>query len=209
VVGIAGDMRRDDVAMAPVPAVFVPVAQEPSPALSIVVRSAAEHDTLFTAARSIVAAAMPGVPIYAPRMLASLRRDALGSERLAAVLLTAFGGVALVLSTIGIYGVTRYIVEQRTGELGVRAALGASARDLIRLVLRRVTGSIAVGAALGVVCGAACLRLLTAAVSGVTVPGSWIVLVAAAPLILVTFTAAYLPARRAASANAVEALRAP
>jgi len=209
VVGIAGDMRRDDVAMAPVPAVFVPVAQEPSPALSIVVRSAAEQDTLFTAARSIVASAMPGVPIYAPRMLASLRRDALGSERLAAVLLTAFGGVALVLSTIGIYGVTRYIVEQRTGELGVRAALGATARDLLGLVLRRVTGSIAVGAALGVVCCAACLRLLTAAVSGVTVAGSWIVLVAAAPLILVTFTAAYLPARRAASANAVEALRVP
>jgi putative ABC transport system permease protein len=208
VVGVTGDMRRDPLRIASAPAVFVPLAQEPALALSIVVRSAAEQDTLFTAARSIVAHAMPGIPIYAPRMLRSLRRDALGSERLAAVLLTAFSGVVLLLSTIGIYGVTRYIVEQRTGELGVRIALGAGARDLIGLVLRRTTRTVAVGAGVGVMCGGASLRLLSAAVPAVTVPGAWIVLLAAAPLIVVTFTAAYLPARRAGHIDAAAALRA-
>jgi hypothetical protein len=208
VVGIAGDMRRDPLTTTSAPAVFVPLSQEPSAELSIVVRSAAEQDTLFAAARSLVVDVMPGVPIFAPRMLGSLRRDALGSERLAAVLLSAFGGVVLVLSTIGIYGVTRYIVEQRTGELGVRTALGASAGELVGLVLRRITRSVALGGVVGVIGGQASLRLLSAAVPGVAVPGAWIVLLAAAPLIIVTFTAAYLPARRAGRVDAAAALRA-
>jgi putative ABC transport system permease protein len=207
VVGVAGDMRRDPLRNVSAPAVFVPLTQEPAPALSIVVRSAAEQDALFTAARSIVADAMPSTPIYAPRMLTALRRDALGPERLAAVLLTAFGGVVLLLSTIGIYGVTRYVVEQRTGELGVRIALGASARDLVGLVLQRTTRTVAVGAVIGLMCGGVSLRLLSAAVPGVTVPGAWIVPLAAAPLMVVTFTAAYLPARRAGRLDAAAALR--
>ncbi len=207
VVGVSGDMRREGVATAAAPAVFVPVAQEPSPAMSIVMRTSADQDGLFAAARSIVAASTPGVPVYAPRTLASLRRDALGSERLAAVLLTAFAADAVLLSTVGVYGVTRYAVEQRAGEMGVRVALGASARDLVVLALTRTVRSIATGGAAGVLGSAAVLRVLAASVPAVALPGAWMAVAAAAPFIAVTLAAAYIPARAAGAADPVEALR--
>ncbi|HZT77116.1 MAG TPA: ABC transporter permease [Vicinamibacterales bacterium] len=199
VVGVAADMRREGVVTPAAPAVFVPVAQEPAAALSVLLRTTGAQAALFAAARSVVAGAAPDIPVYAPRTLSSLRRDALGSERLAAVLLTAFGVVALALSTIGIYGVTRYLVEQRRDELGLRLALGADPRGLVALVLRRTAATLAAGAIAGVGCSWVAMRLLAAVIVGVR-PNSVLACGAAGvPLIVAAVIAAYLPARRAAA----------
>ena len=207
VVGVAADLRRDGIATPAAPAVFVPVRQEPAAALSVLLRAPGDQQGLFGAARQALAAIAPDVPVYAPQTLASLRRDALGSERLAAVLLVALALAALALSTIGIYGVTRYIVEQRTGEFGIRLALGAAPSDLVTLVVSRTARNAAVGIAVGVGCSWIVLRMLTAAIVGLDGAGVWLFAAAALPLVAAAGVAAYLPARRAAATSPVEALR--
>jgi predicted permease len=134
--------------------------------------------------------------------------DSYGSQRLAAHLLEIFGGTALLLCVAGLYGLLAYIVTQRTRELGVRVALGASRGNLLWLVMRQAAVMLLVGVALGSALALASGRLVRGFLYGVSAHDGWTLGAAAMLLFMTGLAAAYLPARRAAGVDPMEALRA-
>lgn len=134
--------------------------------------------------------------------------DSFGSQRLAAHLLEIFGGSALLLCLAGLYGLLRYTVTQRTREMGVRIALGAQRRHVVSLVMRQAGIMLMVGLALGTALALASARLIQGFLYGVTAHDGWTLVCAAALLLVSGMSAAYLPARSAASVDPMKALRA-
>jgi predicted lysophospholipase L1 biosynthesis ABC-type transport system permease subunit len=134
--------------------------------------------------------------------------DSFGSQRLAAHLLEIFGGSALLLCVAGLYGLLAYVVSQRTRELGLRIALGAQRADLSWLVLRQAGGMLLIGVAVGAGLAWASARLVRGFLYGVQAHDGWTLAGAAVLLFLSGMLAAYIPARRAANVDPMEALRA-
>jgi ABC-type antimicrobial peptide transport system permease subunit len=155
---------------------------------------------------SKVAAVDPGIPITGLRTQEEQVRQAVGRELLFAQLLAAFSAFALLLACIGLYGITSYAVARRRPELGVRIALGAQPRQIVRLVLGQVLGLTAVGVIAGVVAAYLLGPLVQSMLYGVA-PGDFALLLAASLVMAVTAVAsAWLPALRAARTDALEVL---
>jgi ABC-type antimicrobial peptide transport system permease subunit len=134
--------------------------------------------------------------------------QALGQARLMMWLLGIFAGVALLLASIGIYGAVAYSVEQRTGEIGVRMALGAQTADVLRLVVRQGMAPVLLGLIIGIVTALALGRLLTTQLYQVSPHNPALLAATALTLGAVALLACFLPARRATFVNPIEALRA-
>jgi hypothetical protein len=134
--------------------------------------------------------------------------DSYGSQRLAAHLLEIFGGAALLLCIAGLYGLLAYIVSQRTRELGVRIALGANRENLLWMVMRQAGVMLLAGVAVGLALAFAAGRLVGRFLYGVSPHDAWVMAGAPALLLITGLVAAYMPARRAASVDPMEALRA-
>jgi len=134
--------------------------------------------------------------------------QSLGSERLISLLSSAFAGVALLLSGIGIFGLLALRVQQRRQEIGVRMAIGADRSDVLRMILGEAVGIIGAGTLVGVAMAAACGALVRRFLYGVTASDPWVAAGSVGVLLMVGLVAAALPARRAASVNPVEALKA-
>ena len=149
----------------------------------------------------------PGLPILQPSTLDEILELSLGQRRLFMTLIASFAGVALLLATVGIYGAVAYTVEQRTGEIGVRMALGAQTRDVLRLVVRQGMTPVLIGLALGIAGALAMGRLLTAQLYQVSAYNPALLAATAALLAAVSLLACLLPARRATLVNPIQALR--
>jgi ABC-type antimicrobial peptide transport system permease subunit len=134
--------------------------------------------------------------------------DSIGVQKLAAGVVGVFGGLALLITLIGLYGLLTYIVEQRTREIGIRMALGADRVAVITMVIRQALLYMALGAAAGVCIALWSNRLLHAFLYGVTASGPWTVALAPIGLVLCGLAAAAVPAGRAARLNPVDAIRA-
>ena len=186
---------------------FRPMAQSPQSHLTIMLRTSAAPEALANAVRAAAAAIDPTQPVHRVRTARSLVDQGLGNISLLGTLLGAFAALGLALAAIGIYGVTSYSVIQRTGEIGIRMALGARRRDVLWLVLAKGARPILLGAALGVGGAYAVARLLVAAIP--TLPTRDPATLPAITLVLVTVAllACYLPARRAAKVDPMVALR--
>ena len=149
----------------------------------------------------------PGLAIVLPQSMDAIVALALGQQRLLMMLLSIFAAVALLLATVGIYGAVAYTVEQRTGEIGVRMALGAETRDILRLIVRQGMKPVGVGLVVGVAAALAIGRVIatqlfqTSAYNPVLLTATLSILAAAA------LAACLLPARRAALIDPVQALR--
>jgi ABC-type antimicrobial peptide transport system permease subunit len=145
--------------------------------------------------------------IFGDETMESLIADSTAQRRFAMILLGAFAAVALILASIGIYGVITYVVGQRTQEIGIRIALGAQRKDVLGLILWQGTRLALLGAAIGIGCALALTRLMSDLLYGIgaTDPATFAGL--ALVLIVVAITACYLPARRAMRVNPVTALR--
>ena len=139
--------------------------------------------------------------------LEQIKSESLGQNRLRTVLLGAFAGLALLLAAIGIYGVISYSVAQRTHEMGVRAALGASYWDQVRLVLGSGLSLTAVGLVAGVLGSLGLTHLLASLLCGVSPRDPWTLAVVGAVLAVVAIAACYIPARRATRVDPMVALR--
>jgi putative ABC transport system permease protein len=208
IVGIIGDVRSQRIAELPDMEFYLPWAQENFPFLSIAVRSNLKLDAITKLVQSAVTKVDPGVAIAIPEMMDTVVAQARGQARLMMWLLGIFAGVALLLASIGIYGAVAYSVEQRTGEIGVRMALGAQTRDVLRLVVKQGMRPVVVGLAVGIALAYTVGRLIksqlyeVSAHNPVLLAGS-IVLLAAIALL-----ACLLPARRAAQVDPIQALRA-
>lgn len=216
IVGIIDDERQVKIGEPSQPEVEVCLQQltpssgfyQPSTvAMDLAVRTERAPDAIIPELRSILGQANPDLPHATFNTMDQVVEDSFGSQRLAAHLLEIFGGVALLLCLAGLYGLLRYTVAQRTREMGVRIALGAQRRDVVSLVMRQACLMLLVGLALGTALAMASARLVHGFLYGVTAHDGWTLACAAVLLLLSGLSAAYLPARRAASVDPVKALR--
>jgi putative ABC transport system permease protein len=175
--------------------------------MTVVIRSSVEPNQMAAAAREQVRAIDSEQPIYAVRTLEEIRSDSIAPERLNLTLLGVFAAVALVLALVGIYGVMSYAVSQRTHEIGIRMALGAQARDVMRLVVRQGMALALAGVAIGLVAAFALTRLMERLLFDVKAADPLTFAVIALLLIVVALMACYIPARRATKVDPMVALR--
>jgi putative ABC transport system permease protein len=187
---------------------YRPWAQENFPFLNIAVRSSFKLDAITRLVQSAVTKVDPGIAIAIPQMMDTVVAQARGQARLMMWLLGIFAGVALLLASIGIYGAVAYSVEQRTGEIGVRMALGAQTADVLRLVVRQGMAPVLLGLIVGMAAALALGRLLTTQLYQVSPHNPALLAVTALTLGAVALLACFLPARRATFVNPIEALRA-
>lgn len=218
VVGVADDVRAAGLDEPPVEAVYLPVVPPDSVRLWGPVRSmtlAIESTTsrpeqLAAAVRRIVRDLDPGVPVGAVRTMDDViaAHDSISRVSFAMVLLGIAAGVALLLGAVGLYGVIAYVVGQRTGEIGVRMALGARNGQVAGLVVRQSAVLTLAGVGIGVVAALGTVRLLRSLLFGVGTTDPATLAGVSVLLIAVALVASFLPARRAAAVDPVEALRA-
>jgi predicted permease len=186
---------------------FVPMTQAASSYLTIALRTSLTPEALANTLRATIAGIDPDLPVYRIRTARAAVNQGLGSISLLGSLLGAFATIGLILSAIGIYGVVSYTVVQRTGELGIRMALGAQARDVLWLVLGKGAVLIVIGALLGGLGGYVVSRLLISLIPSLPTRDPLIVLVAGLALVAVALIACFIPARRATRVDPLVALR--
>ena len=206
IVGIVGDIRHRGLDLPALPEFYVPLAQAPYNAMILTVRSTQDPRSLTSAIRREVQAIDPAQPIAHVRTLEQVIADSVAPRRLSVMLLAIFAGVALVLASVGIYGVMSFLVLQRTHEIGVRMALGAQRSDVLRLVISHAGILIGAGTILGLIIAllsTSVLRSVLYEVSTLDVPTFLFVTLA---LAFVALIASYIPARRATRADPMLAL---
>jgi putative ABC transport system permease protein len=207
IVGVVGNTKLYGLANPARLEVYVPLQQYPQNDMNLVVKSAVNPSALISEIRGAVASIDKGQPIFAISTMKQLVSDSSAERRITLVLLGAFSGLALVLAAIGIYGVLSYSAAQRTHEIGIRMALGAQKRDVLRVVLGQGMTLAAIGVGIGIVAALGLTRLMASLLYGVkpTDPLTF----TAVSFILggVALAACYIPARRAASVDPIEALR--
>jgi putative ABC transport system permease protein len=208
VVGVVRDVRHGGPGALPEPEVYVPQAQFPLNTLSLVVRTRGAPELLVPALREEVRALDAGLPLSEVRTVEGLRATALLPQRFVTLLLGLFAGLTLLLTVLGLGGVVAYTVAQRTHEFGVRAALGAQARDVLGLVLWQGLRRAALGVAVGLVAAYGLTGLLARWLYGVGPTDGWTFLAAAGVLVAAALLACWLPARRATRVSPLTALRA-
>jgi putative ABC transport system permease protein len=148
-----------------------------------------------------------GLPIIQPNTLEAIVSESLGERRLTMALLGVFAGIALLLAVVGIYGAVAYTVEQRTGEIGVRMALGAQTVDVLRLVVRQGMNPVILGLIIGLTGTFAVGRLLAAQLYQISPHDPFLLGAAATVLAVAALLACLLPARRATRIDPIRALR--
>jgi ABC-type antimicrobial peptide transport system permease subunit len=186
---------------------LMPYAQHARPEMVLQVRSAGGTRLTSTTLRDLIHALDAQLPPMTVATLAEDMRIVLLPSELGAALLGVFGILALLLATVGIYGVTSYAVAQRTREMGIRAALGATARDLVTLVARQSMRVVTIGAAIGLVLALAAARLLISQLYGVSATDPLTFVLMPAFLLGVALLATIIPARRATRVDPSVALR--
>jgi putative ABC transport system permease protein len=209
VIGQVGDVRQLGLGSEPQPEMFLSYLQPgpPWPRLTLVVRTWEDADTLAGTIRAAAAYADREVPIAQARTMDEVLASALAQPRVYAALLGCFAALALALASVGLYGVVSYTVAQRTHEMGIRVALGADRRHLVRLVLRQGLVLSLAGTATGLLGAIALTRVLTHVVPTVR-PGDPLTLASVAALLVAVALAASLPpARRASRIDPLVALR--
>ena len=186
---------------------FTPVAQSAPAYLTLLLRTSGNADALSNSLRNAAAGLDPSLPVFRVRTARTLVNEGLGSISLLGSLLGAFAAVGVLLAAIGIYGVVSYTVVQRTGELGIRMALGAQARDVLWLVLGKGAVLVCVGALFGVAGAYAVSRLLASLIPSLPTRDPLMLVVTGVVLVVVALLACYIPARRATRVDPLVALR--
>ena len=207
VVGIVADVRQYGLDREAPIQFYEPYLQEPFSGMSLVVRTAAEPSALSAAIRQEVFALDKDQPVASVRTLEEVLAESVARRRFSMWLLGLFGGVALLLASVGIFGVMNYTVAQRTHEIGIRLALGAQRRDILRLVVGQGMILALIGVALGLIAAFAGTRVMASMLYGVSATDPLTFTGVALLLAVVAFLACYLPARRATRVDPMVALR--
>ena len=207
VVGVVGDVRHSSLEQAGGSELYLPLSQAGSSSVELVVRTKLAPEAVAPAVRAALRKVDAGLPTAEFRTLEDVVDRAVSPRRFVVMLLGGFALLALLLASLGIYGVVSYSVNQRTQEIGIRMALGASAGHVQLRVLRETVGLALAGSLLGVVGAAAVARLLASLLFGVQ-PGDALTFVAMTLVLTsVAALAGYLPARRASRIDPMLALR--
>jgi len=208
VIGVVKAAKYFRIDEKPVPTAYLASAQDPDPwpEVSFEVRSQLPAEALIPAVRAAIGAVNRGISMEF-RNFETQVNDSLLQARMVALLSAFFGGLALLLAMIGLYGVTAYGVARRQAEIGIRMALGAQPRSVIWLVLREVAAMLALGTLLGLGASLAAERLVTSLLYGLTAYAAAPLAIAALVLGIAAGIAAYLPAHRASRLDPMAALR--
>lgn len=207
VVGVVGDVRQVGLAEAPQPAVYFSHLHAPRLMATLVARTAGDPLVFAGAVRDAIREVAPSQPIRSMMPLRQVMAESIARDRFFTLLFAAFGALALTLAAVGIYGVLAYTVRQRTQEIGVRMALGASTLDVLRMVAGAGMALVAAGVIIGTLAAAASSRVLASQLYGVTPTDPTTFAAAIAFLAVVAFLATYIPARRAMQVPPMTALR--
>ena len=207
VVGVVGHVKNYGVDQPSRVETYVPYRQDPMSGFNLVVRTGLEPGSLTAAVRKAVSDVDRNVPISATQTLVSLLEESTAQRRLAVTLLGVFAGLALLLAAVGIYGVISYNVSQRTQEIGIRMALGAERREIMKMVLGQGTMMALTGVVIGLGVAFGLTRLIAALLFQVSATDPPTFSLVPVVLLLVALVAAYLPARRAARVEPMVALR--
>jgi predicted permease len=207
VIGVTRDEKHYGLDQPMRASVLLPLRQRPQDSLSIALRSAGDPESLATPVRLVVHRMDPGLPLYAVRTMAERVRRSLWARRAYSWLFGAFALVALFLAAAGIYGVISYAVAQRTAEIGIRMALGASPREVLAGVLRSGMAVVAAGAAVGAATAFAASSLLGKLLFGVSPHDPAIYAAVILGVAAVGLLANLIPARRASTIDPIRALR--
>ncbi len=218
IVGVVASMRADGLAEDPTETIYYPMVNPPYPGdgedaearaprtMSLAIRTSVPPESLAAAARQAIWAADPDLPVANVRTLAEITAGDSARTGFTMLLLSIAAAVALLLGTVGLYGVISYVVSQRTQEIGVRMALGAGRGQVSRMVVRQGLGVALAGIAAGLAAAAGASRLLEASLFGVGATDPLTFAAVALLLFAVAAAASYLPARRAASVDPLAAL---
>jgi predicted permease len=207
VIGIVGDVRQVGLAEAPAPAVYFPQLIAPRLLATLVVRTQGDPLALAAPIRDVIREIDPNQPIRAIQPLRAVMGESIARDRFFTLLFAVFGGLALVLAAVGIYGVLAYTVRQRTQEIGVRMALGARAADVLRMVVGAGMKLVALGIAIGGLAALGLGRVLVSQLYGVTPTDPAAFAGSIAFLALIALVAVSVPARRAMRVPPMTALR--
>ncbi len=207
IVGVVGDVKNRSLSTAVQPAYYVPQAQVPFNQLTVVVKTLSDPHSIVTAVAKEVSSLDKDLPMFSVETLDEYFAASIAAPRFNTTLLSIFATVALVLTIVGLYGVMSYSVAQRTNEIGIRMALGAQAYDVLKLVVGQGLKLVLLGLAIGLVGAFALMHVISSLLFGVTTKDPLTFAAVAVLLGLVALLACYIPARRAARVDPMEALR--
>jgi putative ABC transport system permease protein len=207
IVGVVGDVRNRNLSSELRPGYFVPQAQVPFNQMTILVRTTNDPHTLVTAVQNEVHSMDGELPVFNVKTMDEHISATVAAPRFNTTLLVIFASVALILTIVGLYGVMSYAVAQRTNEIGIRMALGAQTRDVLRLIVSQGFKLILLGLAIGLVGAFALMRVIASLLFGVTAKDPLTFAAVATLLAFVALLACYIPARRATRLDPLRALR--
>lgn len=207
IVGVVGDVRHDALDTEAGPEYYVPFTQAAEPSMSLVVRSSSDNLTLAGSVREVIKQLDKEQYVPTIQPMTKLVAESISRRRFNTLLTGLFALVALLLASVGIFGVLNYTVAQRTQEIGVRVALGAQTHDVLRLILGQGVRLIMFGVALGLVASFALTRVLAGMLFGVTPTDPLTFVTVSVLLGSVALLACYIPARRATKVDPLVALR--
>jgi putative ABC transport system permease protein len=207
VVGVAGHVRHEALDRDPRPQVYWPYAQRTQDRLAMVIRTAGDPASMTPAIRAAIRDVDPNQPLYDVNPMPAFIARTLLAQRLNLVLVGSFAALALLLASLGLYGVVSHLTARRSREFGVRLAVGATPAHLLAMVLRQSLVRASIGVAAGLLLAGAVTRLLTTMIHGVTPLDLLTYSSVAVLLLIVVVAASYIPARRASRTDPVSALR--
>ena len=207
VVGVAADVKQGRLSERPQNQVYVPYTHAPYRGMTLLLRTAGAPEALVPAARDVIRQADPLLPVFDVQSMEAMYRFSTWEQRLYGWMFGSFAAIALLLASVGLYGVMAYMVTLRTHEIGVRMALGADRRHVLGLVLRRGLALAGSGTAIGLAGAFGVTRVLSSLLFGVGATDLGVFVGIPAMLTAVALAASWVPARRAARVDPMEALR--
>jgi len=205
-VGVVKNIKHDGLDVDGVPHLYVPLNQFLGRSLSLALRTSLAASTLEPQIRDTIQSVDPGLPVFGVTSMDQMLDASLASRRFSANLVTGFAGGALLLASIGIYGLLAYMVGQRSREIGLRLALGAQRADILRLVLGKGVVLASLGIVTGVIFSASTASTMASLLYGVRPHDPAVFLIVPLLLLAVAALASYLPARRATKVSPIVAL---
>lgn len=207
IAGVVGNIKTKGVDQPDEPHLYIPILQNPPYAMAVYVKTAGNPAGLAQSIRQEVQAVDPNLPLFGEQTMDQLLATSLGQRRFAMQVVGLFGVLALLMAAIGIYGVMAYSVTQRTREIGIRLALGASTSSILRWLLNQGMRLTLIGVAVGLIGAVALTRLLRGLLFGVSSTDVVTFVVLTILLAAVSFLACYIPAQRATKVDPLVALR--
>lgn len=207
IIGIVRDIKSDGLDIDGVPHIYVSTYQDSTKRLSVVLRTSLPAASLEPQIRHGIQSIDPGLPVFGVASMNDVLDRSLASRRFSADLVSGFAGLAVILASIGIYGLLAYMVGQRSREIGIRIALGARREDILRMFLRKGVALAGVGVVAGLVVSASAVSVMASLLYGVRPHDPAVFLIVPLLLFATAVLASYLPARRATKVDPVIALR--